>query len=132
MSVWRFQYDYSNNGDATAHHVPDERNLAHTMESSHWSSLRAAPLKRIKDGCIAFTEMKVLPCPRASPYEPSQLDFWPGGVHNKKGDAGTHARHSPETFKLEQFLVVSRRRYANHFGKIRSRNFLFTRVFTSV
>lgn len=75
--------------------------------------------------------MKV-PCPRASPYEPSQLDFWPGGIHNKKGDAGTYARHSPETFKLEQFLLVSRRRYANRFEKIRSRNFVFTRVFTSV
>lgn len=84
-----FFWQFRSSSDATAYNAPKERTLAHTMQRIHRSSLRAAPSKRIKDGCIAFTEMKVLPYPRASPYEPSQLGFWSGGVRNKKGDAGT-------------------------------------------
>lgn len=49
-----------------------------------------------------------------------------GGVHNKKGDAGTHARHSLETFKLEQFLIASRRRCTGSFEDPHRRKFVYT------
>lgn len=64
---------------------PKKSNLAHTTMRNHWSSLRAVPSKWIKDDCIAFTEMKVLPCPCASPYEHDQLGLCQVGYITRRG-----------------------------------------------